>query len=57
MDSERDHQQGYDPPEVEDLPVREGPAVTAAGKTLPPDGGGGPEWRPTAPEGSPDDTP
>lgn len=38
---------GYQPPEVEDLPVADGPSVVAAGA----DGGGtvgdaGPEWRP-----------
>lgn len=42
---------GYEPPEVEDLPAREGPAITAAGDSPPPDG---PEWR-GALESSPDD--
>jgi len=53
VDTERDDQQDYEPPEVKDLPAKDGPAVTAAGKTLPPDGGGGPEWRPTAPDETP----
>lgn len=43
----------YEPPDVKDLPAKDGPAVTAAGKTLPPDGGVGPEWRPTASEDTP----
>jgi hypothetical protein len=44
----------YEPPDVKDLPANDGPAVTAAGKTPPPDGGGpGPEWRPTASKDTP----
>jgi hypothetical protein len=35
----------YEPPEVEELPAEDGPAVTAAGFTGPEDGEG-PEWRP-----------
>jgi hypothetical protein len=33
--------EGYEPPHVENVPAEDGPAVTAAGKTVK-----GPEWRP-----------
>lgn len=50
---------GYEPPGVEDLPAQDGPAVTAAdaGGESPIDIPDGPEWRPTAPEGSSPDSP
>lgn len=51
MDTERDHQPDYDPPQVEDLPAGDGPAITAAGDSPPQEG---PEWRPTAPADSTD---
>jgi hypothetical protein len=35
--------QGYEPPQVENVPAEDGPAITAAGKTVTP----GVEWRPT----------
>jgi hypothetical protein len=38
--------EGYEPPRVEEVPTTDGPAVTAAGKTVT-DGDEGPEWRPT----------
>ena len=44
--SDRDEGQaeGYDPPQVEDVPAEDGPSITSAGVTG--GGGGGPEWRP-----------
>lgn len=46
--SERDKPttEGYEPPQVEEVPTTDGPAVTAAGHS-PIDDGGGPEWRPS----------
>ena len=35
----------YHPPQVEQIPTEDGPAVTAAGKSR----GSGPEWEPRAP--------
>jgi hypothetical protein len=35
---------GYEPPQVEEVPATDGPAVTAAGDS--PTGDAGPEWRP-----------
>ncbi len=37
--------EGYDPPQVEDVPAEDGPAITAAGTTGSDGGGPGPEWR------------
>ena len=37
----------YEPPEVEDLPTQDDPAVTAAGDSPPPDEPIGPEWHPS----------
>jgi hypothetical protein len=40
--SDRDTKpEGYEPPQVENVPAEDGPAVTSAGKTQK-----GPEWRP-----------
>jgi hypothetical protein len=38
--------EGYEPPQVEEVPTTDGPAVTAAGDS-PTDEPPGPEWRPT----------
>jgi hypothetical protein len=38
--------ESYEPPEVEQMPAEDGPAVTAAGKSPEPDEPIGPEWRP-----------
>lgn len=43
---------GYAPPEVEDLPATDGPAVTSADGSVG-DAGPGPEWRPAAPNEPP----
>jgi hypothetical protein len=45
MSDEKNAQEQYDPPEVEQIPTDSGPAVTAAGKS-PPEDDRGPEWRP-----------
>jgi hypothetical protein len=43
---QQDHQQPeYSRPEVEDLPMEDGPAVTAAGKSPPQDEPLAAEWR------------
>ena len=42
-------QEPYESPEVEEMPAEDGPAVTAAGESLPSDdtdGGGAVEWQP-----------
>jgi hypothetical protein len=53
MSEERKHPEqpeDYEPPQVEDVPAEDGPAVTAAGDSPPQDIGlPGPEWRPVAP--------
>jgi hypothetical protein len=38
--------EGYEPPQVEEVPTIDGPAVTAAGESQT-DLDEGPEWRPT----------
>ncbi|MEA2472371.1 MAG: hypothetical protein QOE06_286 [Thermoleophilaceae bacterium] len=38
--------QRYEPPEIEEMPAADGPAITAAGDSPPPDGQGAVEWRP-----------
>jgi len=50
MDTDDRRQQGhqereYEPPRVEDVPAEDGPAVTAAGKSPPPDEQLAAEWR------------
>lgn len=43
---EKPDQQGYEAPQVEEMPADDGPAVTAAGKSPPQDlGDSGPEWQ------------
>jgi len=46
--SDRDERQAedYDPPQVEDVPAEDGPAITAAGVTRGDNTEPGPEWRP-----------
>ena len=38
--------EGYEPPDVEEMPAEDGPAVTAAGESPQQDLNEGPEWRP-----------
>jgi hypothetical protein len=38
-------ERGYEPPEVEEMPAEDGPAVTAAGKSPPTDFQEAAEWR------------
>lgn len=56
MDGSREDskERTYEPPQVEDLPTQDGPAVTAAGDSPQDqdDGGIGPEWRPSGAERS-----
>ena len=44
-DGDRAARDDYEPPEVEEMPAEDGPAVTAAGSTEQ-DTPVGPEWRP-----------
>jgi hypothetical protein len=46
----QEQEEGYEPPRVEEIPAKDGPAVTAAGKTPPPDEPLAAEWRPTSDE-------
>ena len=49
MSDERTPQpEPYDPPQFEEIPSGDGPVVTAAGKSPPPDAG--PEWQPSESE-------
>jgi hypothetical protein len=52
IDERQQQGEGYEPPEVEELPTGDGPAVTAAGDSQVSDGRG-PEWRPLADEDRP----
>jgi hypothetical protein len=45
--SNDEREQSYEPPQVEELPAEDGPAVTAAGKSPPGDTDSGPEWQPS----------
>ena len=48
---EQEQDEKYEPPRVEDVPVEDGPTVTAAGFLQDADEPEGPEWRPgTRPE-------
>jgi hypothetical protein len=40
MSDPKKPQDEYDAPQVEQIPTEDGPAVTAAGKSQPPDGAG-----------------
>ncbi len=51
MNDEKNPQDQYDPPQVEQIPTDSGPAVTAAGKSPGNDDvPDGVEWRPAAPD-------
>ena len=45
-DDDRAERENYEPPEVEEMPAEDGPAVTAAGDSPTQDEPPGPEWRP-----------
>jgi hypothetical protein len=52
MSERQERPEGYEPPEVEEVPTTDGPAVTAAGEST---GDAGAEWRPAAGDSPSDD--
>jgi hypothetical protein len=45
MSEQERRPEGYEPPQVEEVPTTDGPAVTAAGDSPIDDSPPGPEWR------------